>query len=495
MLLAGQITLLREGAEGLSRQIYGQIRGLIEEGRLGVGVRLPTSRALAQDLNVGRNTVMGAYEQLVMEGFLVADGRRGTMVSEASRGFEGQTAGVEDAGKAVRQVAQPRLSRQARHMIEVRRREHPAFHSFQPGLPELRSFPHDLWARHLRRAARHMQLHPDMGGYGHYSGVPDLQQAIIEHVRLARGVVAEPEQVLVLSSAQAALDLVCRLLLDAGDPAMMEEPGYSGALAAFRGAQADLRPLRLDDEAPFANLPQGFDPKLIYVTPSHQFPIGRLMGLEERLSLLRYAEAASSYILEDDYDSEFHFKGTPIASLQGLDRQERVIYMGTFSKSLMPALHVAYLIMPPKLVVPGAGLHRNMGSAPSVVLQYAIASFMQEGQFRTHIRQMCLLYQKRRAHLLAALARHCAGDLVPTSQDGGIQLLGYLSDALLSKGWDDQSLSHHLRNHGLENSPLSSFYWSGEMERRQGLFLGYAASSLEAIDQQVALMADLMAWR
>ncbi len=494
MLLAGQITLQRDETEGLSRQIYGQIRGLIEEGRLNTGVKLPTSRSLAQDLKVGRNTVMTAYEQLVMEGFLVADGRRGTKVSEASRGFEGQGE-PRDKALSADNIAKPRLAKQAHDMIDVRRREHPAFYSFQPGLPELRSFPHDLWARHLRRAARQMQLHPDMGGYGNYSGLPELQEAIIEHVRLARGVVAEPEQVLVLSSAQAALDLVSRLLLDAGDPAMMEEPGYSGALAALRGAQADLRPLKLDEEAPFASLPEGFDPKLIYVTPSHQFPTGRLMGLEERLSLLRYAELSNSYVLEDDYDSEFHFKGTPIASLQGLDRQERVIYMGTFSKSLMPALHVAYLIMPPKLVSPAASMHRNIGSAPAVVLQYAIASFMQEGQFRTHIRQMCLLYQQRREHLLAALERHCADALLPTQQDGGIQLLGYLSDKLLKQGWDDQSLSHHLRSQGIENSPLSSFYWSGQMDRRQGLFLGYAASNLDAIDQQVELMAKLIAER
>ncbi|MCT4656445.1 MAG: PLP-dependent aminotransferase family protein [Cohaesibacter sp.] len=492
MLLAGHVSLDRDGEVALSRQVYGQIRGLIEQGRLSAGVRLPTSRTLAKDLKVGRNTVMSAYEQLVMEGFLEADGRRGTRVSEASRGFEGHGSGDIRDGDGKGETASPRLSVQALEMMQIRRREQPAFHSFQPGLPELRSFPHDLWARHLRRAARQMQLYPDMGGYAHYSGLPALQEAIIEHARLARGVVAEPEQVVVLSSAQAALDLVSRLLLNIGDPAMMEEPGYSGVLASLKGVQADMYPIVLDEEAPFSQLPKSAAPKLIYVTPSHQFPTGRLMGLDERLALLKYASQCDSYVLEDDYDSEFHFKGTPISSLQGLDRQERVIYMGTFSKSLMPALHAAYLIMPPKLVNPTLAMHRNVGSAPALVLQLALASFMQEGQFRAHIRQMCMLYQERQDGLVSALERYCAKTLIPMPQDGGIQLLAMLSDHTKAMGWDDQSLSHYLRSHGIENSPLSGFYWTKDVPRRQGLFFGHAASDLKEIDHQVRQMAALI---
>lgn len=489
MFLSGQVSLDRAVDLPLSRQLYLQIKEQIELGRLQAGAKLPTSRALAKELEIGRNSVLSAYEQLILEGYLASHGRRGTVVSEASRGFSE----FEDVrGKVERKAPVLPLSRQGKDIAKVRRREAPVLRTFQTGLPEVRLFPHDLWARHLRRAARHMQLDPQAGGYGDYFGVPELRKAIIKHVRLTRGVSAEPEQVIVLSSAQAAMDVTTRLLMDPDDVALVEEPGYGGARASLLAVGAQMHPVAVDQEDVYSQLDENLKPKLIYATPSHQYPTGRLMRLEERLSLLDYAEKTGAYILEDDYDSEFHFRGTPVACLQGLDRYQRVIYMGTFSKSLMPALHGAYLIVPEHMVRPLESMVRNVGCVPAHVVQYALASFMEEGHFRAHIRAMCGIYQERRDALMSGLERYCKGLLVPRLQDGGIQMVAEFGPDMEALGWDDQQLAHALVQSGVDVGALSSVYWSGCVARKQGLFLGYAASNLADIDAALAKMGELI---
>ena len=493
-MLSNLLSLDRSSREPLARQVFLQIRQLIEDGLLNSGVLLPTSRRLAQELRVGRNTVVAAYEQLVLEGYIEADGRRGTRVSLASRGFAEQKA-QEARGSSHANL--PRLSKTARALSRINRVSLIAHVSFQTGLPEVRHFPHDLWGRLLRRAARKLHARPTLGSYDYYCGLPRLKEAILGHVSRTRGVVGHPDRVIALSSAQAALDLVSRLLLDPGDEAVIEEPGYAGILAALKAVGANIRPFMVEDgsggEARYSTIDPDWQPRLLYVTPSHQFPSGRRMSLEQRLDLLDYAGARDAFILEDDYDSEFQFRGEPISCLQGLDRQDQVIYMGTFSKSLMPALRVAYLILPSRLATVANRMLRNVGSVPSLVVQLALADFIQEGHFRAHLRDMNRHYAERHDVMIQALDAYCNAFLTVFPGTGGIQLPAYFSAHALSQGWSDVALVEHINGLGLEASCLSLHYWSGSVVPRQGLFLGYAASSPEEIKTGIARLGDILA--
>ena len=489
-MLATQIDLDRGDVDGISRQLFLQIRRLIEEGRLSPGAKLPATRKLSGELGVGRNTVLFAYEQLSLEGYLEADGRRGTRVSEASRGFDVQH--LEETERLA--IPSARLSQSAKRMMSVPRRDAPASMTFLTGMPDVRSFPHDVWARLLRRAARQVAMHEDLLGYAHYSGLPALKKAILDHVSVARGVVAEEDQVMILSSAQAAQDLIARMLLDAGDVALHEEPGYAGMSAALASVGARSIPIMVDDPSPYSSLyGQGDDaiqPKLIYSSPSHQFPTGRVMSLDERLSLLRYAQEKDCFVLEDDYDSEFHFAGAPVSSLQGLDRRGLVIYMGTFSKALSPGLRVAYLIVPKRLVAPVKSCLRNVGAVPSVVMQWALADFLREGHARAHIARMTRAYKDRRDHLVVLMRQKASAWLTPIVPDGGIQLPAYFTSK--ASDLDDRQLLSAMLRCGVEGSALSALYWSGTVTPKPGVLLGYAASDNEALDKGVEQLIELL---
>ncbi|WP_316860125.1 PLP-dependent aminotransferase family protein [uncultured Cohaesibacter sp.] len=490
-MLASLIRLDREDESRLDRQLFLQLRQLIMDGRLSAGSRLPASRSLATDLGIGRNTVLFAYEQLVLEGYVETHGRRGTLVSGATRGFLGMA--KNERGDAIHSN-DVRLSSTASRMISVARRDLPVSMTFLPGMPDVSQFPHDVWGRLLRRASRQAFNHPEFSGYGYYSGLPALKKAILDHGSLTRGIVAEADQVMIFSSAQAALDLVARLLLDEGDAALHEQPGYSGMLAALKAVGARTLPINVDRDRPYEGLDHLLGgehrPRLVYCTPSHQFPTGRLMSLQERLSLLAFSAKQGCFILEDDYDSEFHFTGSPISSLQGLDQGEQVIYMGTFSKSLMPSLHVAYLIVPRRLVEPVKRMVRNVGAVPSGVVQAALAHFIDEGHFRAYVAHMTKLYRERRDCLVHHLGEVCGQWIDPVVPDGGIQLSGlFKGDASLL---DDGQVAALLGRRGIEVSALSSLYWADGKMERSGLLFGYAASDQEEIRAGVASLARLL---
>lgn len=491
-MLSLHIELDRDHADGLVRQLFQHLRGLIEEGILTSDMSLPTSRKLAQELGVGRNTVLAAYDQLVLEGYLETDGRRGTKVSKASGGFTHQGTVSPEKLRSIK----PSFSAEALRLTDVKRRTRPCCPTFQPGLPELRTFPHDLWGRLLRRAARHLHSEPHLGSYDHYSGLPALKEAILGHVQKTRGVVAEVDQVMIVSSAQAGFDLIARMMLNEGEQALLEEPGYTGVRAVLKARGADIVPMEVQVGGAMRRWDRAVEftqAKLAYVTPSHQFPLGGVLGLEDRLAVLDLASRLNCFLIEDDYDSEFHFRGAPISSLQGLDRHQCVIYAGTFSKSLMPSLHIAYLILPPQLVECAKSMLRNIGAVPPLVLQKALADFLYFGHFSAYLRDMNVLYQERRDCLAEALRLHCADDLKAEVGDGGIQMPVYLTTACLARGWTDKDLVRRLNDAGVEASALSDYYWSGKMVPRQGLLLGYAASAPDEIARGVGKIAMVLA--
>ena len=464
--LLGTLSLERTGAVPLQRQVYAALREAILAGRLPPGTRLPSTRTLANELGAARNTVVGAFEQLAAEGYVearVGDGTRvATVLPETF--LHARRSHVVPPSSA----SAPNLSRRGRALVAVRRPlPDVSRRAFQPGLPALDEFPRELWARLLGRRSRV----PARGslGYSHPAGLPSLRHAIAAYVGGARGVTCDADQVIVVAGAQAGLDLACRLLLDAGDAAWIENPGYLGARGALLGAGARLVPVPVDEEGIDVEAGRHAGPaRLVYVTPSHQFPLGATMSLARRLALLAWAAEAGAWVVEDDYDSEYRYSGRPIAAMQGLDPAGRVVYVGTFSKTMFPALRAGYLIVPPALVDAFGVAVRLTGQQVPTADQAALGDFITEGHFAAHVRRMRALYAARREHLVASLRRRLSGILEVVPSEGGMQLA-----ATLPSGVDDVAASRAADAVGIVAPPLALYHLG--TRRRRGLHLGYAS--------------------
>jgi len=333
----------RSGAT-LQRQVYDGLRAAILAGRLRPGTRLPSTRSLAADLAVARNTVTAAFGQLVAEGYAEARVGAGTVVARALPDDLTNVAGrlALDNGAAPARN-RPRISRRGRSLSAARACcDVPTLRPFQPGWPALDQVPLDLWWRLAMRVGR--RLGRELLGHGDPAGYPPLRKAIAEYVAVSRGVRCADEQVVVTSGSQQALFLAAQLLLDPGDAAWVEDPAYPGTVNALRAAGARLVPIPVDAEGIDVRFGEARQPapRVVAVTPSHQYPLGVTMTLARRLELLRLARRARAWVLEDDYDSEFRYSSRPIPALQGLDQDGRVIYLGTFSKTLFPALRLGY---------------------------------------------------------------------------------------------------------------------------------------------------------
>ncbi len=471
----GLIDLHTSSSQPLYQQIYQSLRIAILAGQLKGGTRLPSTRALAEELGASRSTVINAFDQLLAEGYIYGVHGSGTYVARvlpeellhtatsASRRdyVPAQAGALSRRGAALSGLPEP----------PVPDRPAPTHgHTFPVGLPAVDEFPHKLWGQLLARCWRHAA--PGLLDYQHPAGYSLLREAIAAHVAVARGVRCDAGQVIVTAGSQQALALAAQVLLDPGDAAWIEDPGYMGARAALLAAGAHLIPTPID--AAGLDLAAGRarcpNPRLVYVTPSHQFPLGVTMSLARRLALLEWADIAGAWVLEDDYDSEFHYGGRPLAALQGLDSTGRVIYIGTFSKVLFPALRLGYLIVPPALMDAFIRARSAVGTHSPVLEQAALAEFMREGHFARHIRRMRALYAERQAILLDAAARDLAGmlDLQPAAT--GMHLLGWLPD-----GMDDQVAAERADAVGVRVLPLS--WLRIEPAERGALLLGYAAAN------------------
>ena len=479
----------RGSGEPLYRQIYRNLRAAILSGRLEPGTRLPSTRAAASELGVGRNTVIAVFEQLADEGFVSSRVGDGTRIAEVDaevirRSLESArhgAAGRSDSSPAAGPAA---LSERGRELSGVARGS-VAQGAFQTGLPDIAAFPHRTWARIVARHAREPEA--ERLGYADAAGDPRLRAAIAAYVAAARGVSCSPERVIVVTGSQAALDLAARLLLDPGDPAWLEEPGYLGARAALIGAGARIEPVPVDAqgmdvEAGEARCPAA---RLAYVTPSCQYPMGSTLVLERRLMLLDWAERAGAFVIEDDYDSEYRYRGRPIASVQGLDPHGRVVYVGTFAKTMLPALRVGYLIVPEGLQAAFANAVRNTGQTAPQPVQGALAEFIDSGHYGAHVRRMRSRYAQRQALLCALVREHLPGTIELAPTDSGMQVAGWLTD-----GADDIAVAEAGRRAGLALRPLSA-YWLGP-GARPGLHLGYAGVSEDELGPAVQQLARVI---
>lgn len=418
-----------EASRPLHRQVYDGLRAAIVDGRLAAGARLPSTRALAAELGVARNTVTAAFEQLRAEGYVSGRSGGGTRVRDVlpERLLSVRGTPVRMRKPATGEDAAPPISRRGAELVQAARlfpaNEIPA-EAFRMGTPALDEFPVALWAR----LVAHRWKRPPPLGMSGAAGYRPLREAVAAYVSAARGVRCGWEQVVIVNGSQHGLDLAARLLLDPGDAAWIEDPGYPGARTALAAAGARLVPVPVDGEGLRVDEGRRLAPRarLAYVTPSHQFPLGAVMSPRRRLELLEWARQAGAWVIEDDYDSEFRYAGRPLPSLQGLDAHGRVLYLGTFSKTLFPALRLGYLVLPDALVDAFAAV-RSLGDRhPPVVDQAVVADFVAEGHFARHLRRMRTLYAERQQALVYAAHRDLAGLLDVPPDGAGMHLVGWL---------------------------------------------------------------------
>ena len=471
----------------LYRQLYDALRVAILDGRLAPGTQLPATRVLARSLGVSRTTVVGAFEQLIAEGYLDGKVGAGTFVAHVLPDDQlrvvGQTPRSASMSPQMLRLSQ-RGTRLAATPVSAAADVGPP-RAFRPGLPALDEFPFRTWQRLQQQCFREMQ--PDLLTYGEAAGYRPLREAIAAYLGASRGVSCMPEQVIVVAGSQQGLDLAARVLLDPDDPVWVEEPGYIGARGALAGAGARLVAVPVGREGLDLAAGMSLEPaaRMVYVTPSHQYPLGVTMSLSRRLALLDWARAAGAWILEDDYDSEFRYAGRPLAALQGLDMDGRVIYCGTFSKVLFPALRLGYLVVPPDLVDAFVTARALLDRHPPTLEQVVLASFIGEGHFLRHIRRMRALYRERQSVLLAA-ARETLGELVELAPaETGMHLLG-----LLPPGVDDRAAARAAAAYGVDVVPLSAYALRKPL--RPGLVLGYAAFDTLAIRHGVHRLASAL---
>jgi GntR family transcriptional regulator/MocR family aminotransferase len=355
--------------------------------------------------------------------------------------------------------------------------------SFRPGVPDVDVFLFNAWHQAARRWDR---LPKTMLGYGNFSGYAPFREQIAIYLKDARGVRCEPDQVLIVNGSQQALDLSARVLLDPGDSAFVEDPGYLGVKGALLGAGAKLIPLPIDDQGvAIAKASAHPESKLAYVTPSFQYPLGITMPLPRRLEWLAWAQSSPGWILEDDYDSQYRYAGAPLPALQGLDRHERVIYLGTFSKVMFPALRLGYMVVPRDLIKPFSQARALTDHHSPTIQQGVMAQFMAEGHFARHIRRMRALYKRRQAHLLTCCDRLLKGILKVRAAEAGMHVMAWLPN-----GWDDRAVSTHLARRGIEALAYSHF--TLRRPKRGGLLLGYPALSEHRIEAGIRRMAEAL---
>lgn len=451
-------------AGDLERQVYRGVRDAILAGRLKPGARLPSTRGLAASLGLSRGTVVAAFDQLAAEGYVEGARGRGTSV----RGLEPELA----SATAEPHSEPPAQSTRAAAFAAAGTVSAPEPRCFRPGWPSLEDFPRAIWARCLAARARAVRT-ADLG-YTRAAGLPILQAALVEHLNRARGVVAEPDQVIVVPSAQAAFAAIGVCTSDPGDTIAVENPGYPGITRVLAAADVRLAPTPVDaDGLVVGDLARHDRLRLVAVTPSHQHPTGVTMSLERRLELLEAVRAAGAFVLEDDFDSEYRYAERPIAALQGIDRGGSVIYVGTFSKLLAPGIRVACMVAPRQIAPALAATVIALGQVVSQPVQAALADFITEGYLAAHVNRMRPAYEEKRDLLIAGLEASLPPAAIVSRPRGGLQLLVRLPD-----GADDVGLAAALATRGLASAPLSPMCL-GEPQR--GLVLGFALPRTDEI--------------
>ncbi|WP_394780505.1 PLP-dependent aminotransferase family protein [Undibacterium sp.] len=500
--LLASLQLDRAATAPMFRQLYAAIKQAILSGVVQPGMQLPPTRDFCRLLDISRQTVLNAYAQLMAEGYLQGTVGKGTFVSDQLPALARATAVNTEAGADTPGAAallRP-LSARGLRFSHAQGRMH--FHygrprAFRVGMPGLDVFPFDVWsrleARRWRRPSEHL-------GYGDPAGYRPLREMLAVYLKAARGVDCAPEQVIITSGSQQALFLLSSMLLDPGDAAWMESPGYRGASAPLHAAQVRLCPVPVDGQGLSVKTGAQLypDAKLVYTTPSHQLPLGMTMSLQRRLELLAWAAANKAWVIEDDYDSEYRYSGPTLASLQSLDKAGCVIYVGTLSKVLFPGLRLGYMVAPAGLVDAITQTKAVIDKHTAIAPQMVLADFIAEGHFGRHIKRTRELYAERRHVLLRALQSELAVELECGPSDAGLDLpVHFSADSGFSSAADELRIAQAGLQQGVELRPLSHYDFhalnsSQPADYRAGLLLGFSSIPAEEIRQGIAVLADIM---
>ena len=478
------ISINKQPGKTLNSQLYEQIKNGIYRGMLRAGDRLPSSREMGSQMGISRNSVLRVFEQLTMEGVFETRPGAGTFVS----------AGADMLAKSKTQL--PAATEKPAHIIACPYGMNNAFKGhtselepavpFQVSVPMLPEFPFAAWAR--VSAAVHRQMNKLHLGYDDAQGYLPLRQALAGHLRISRSINCDPENIIIVNSSRQALHLAAELLLNKDDECWMEDPGYPGARSAMSrfGAKVCDIPITgegIDIEYAMRHHPNG---RLVYVTPSHQFPMGSTLSLSQRIKLLNHAAGKNMWIIEDDYDSEFRYNGRPIPALQGIDTNGNVIYLGTLSKVLLPALRLGYIVLPT------AALTRQFAVAKSaidgqinIITQATIAAFITQGHFARHIRRMRVLYKKAQDDLVNLINLHLPGKLTLIPVDAGMHLLAWLPPDI-----DAVTVAAQAKRQGLIIHALSQY--GTRFNHKNGLILGFAGFGYSEMEKAVLVLKAVL---
>jgi GntR family transcriptional regulator / MocR family aminotransferase len=477
-ILVTFISITRKTGGSIQTQLYQQLKNAIYQGMLRHGDRLPSSREMSNELKISRNTVLQVFEQMKMEGFFVSKTGAGTFIN--SNFSFAKTHTVQDLEQ---HISNP-------HGLNDSFKGHAStletMRPFQLSVPSIPEFPFETWARISGSIDRKLNsLHL---GYDDAQGYLPLRKALSDHLRISRSINCDPENMLIVNGSRQALHLAAELLLKKGDPCWMEDPGYPGATSAMRRFGGKICPVPItadgmDLDHAMKHYPKA---KLCYVTPSHQFPMGNTMTVNHRIKLLRWAQENHMWIIEDDYDSEFRYKGRPIPALQGMDTNGNVIYLGTLSKVLLPALRLGYMAFPSSAMARRFAIGKSVIDGQSnIITQAKVTEFIRQGHFSRHIRRMRILYKKAQDDLVDLIDLHLKGKLTPVPVEAGMHLLAWLPPSVSA-----QALAKEASKEGVIIHSLSKY--SIRFNHPNGLALGFSGFSSAEMESSILKLKRLM---
>jgi len=481
------IELAKEADTPLQGQLYARIKERILNGRLSPGTKLPSSRSLSSSLSVSRNTVNNAFEQLKSEGYIETKQGSGHFVSHDLPEHFLQASGLNKSKRSKLANNQLSLSTLGESLSNGALPRVYDNQSFEAGVPDLDAFPLKTWSR----IYHHQSQRTSLLGYNSLKGYPPLCEVLTRYLSASRGVDCSPEQVIITVGAQQAATIAIQVLLNKGDQAYVEEPGYIGMRKAFHAHGVQTTEIAVGDQGiDITQLPEKPKGRLLCLTPTHQYPMGSIIPLANRMKILQWASENNIWLMEDDYDSEYHYDHKPIAAMQGLGLAEQVIYIGSFSKVLYPGLRLGYMVVPKRLAGACVKAKNMMSGQTALVEQATVAEFIESGHFLRHLRQMRMLYRDKLTAILKACETHLSSFAYPKYSGAGMHIVLIFKPEWCKNEITDTQVVKALQGQQIFCSALSAYYH--QQAKHQGLVLGFANTKSSQMDPKIATLKTVL---